>query len=106
MANRTLSVVDPEPNAFLEKETTLRGVTYKFRELSSEEYDKLYKAAEGADGEVDTIVLLRLMVAKTIVDPSLSADQLGKLPLRVSRELTRVVSDLHFEEEQEDPKPA
>lgn len=105
MANRTLSVVE-EPNAFLEKEVSLRGVNYKFRELSSEDYDKLYKTAEKQDGEVDTIVLLRLMVTKSIVEPPLTPDQLGKLPLRVSRELTRVVSDLHFEEEEEDPKTA
>jgi len=104
VANR-LSIVNADANPFLEKEVTLRGATYKFRELSSEEYDKLYKAAEKQDGDVDTIVLLRLMTTKSIVEPPLSADQLGKLPLRVTRELTRIVSDLHFEEEQEeDPK--
>lgn len=109
MANRTLSAVDSseEGPKFLEKTVNVRGTDYKFRELSSEEYDKLYKQAE-IDGEIDTSLLLRLMVMKSLAEPAMTGDQIGKLPFRVSRRLTSAVSDLHFEDnlEEDDPKTA
>jgi hypothetical protein len=90
---------------FEEREVTVRGATFKIRELSSGEYDKLYKQAEAADGELDTAVLLRLMAHKCVIEPEgFSADDLAGMPMRASRALLQAVNDLHFNDEGEAPK--
>lgn len=94
---------------FAEKKVQVRGATFTLRELSSGEYDKLYKQAEQADGDVDTTVLLRLMAHKCVVDPeSFSADDLAGMPMRAARTLLAAVNDLHFGDEsaEESPKNA
>ena len=102
MANRGLSAVSTQPTTtpkFEEKSFEIRGQSYKIRELTSSEYDKLYKQAEQEDGDVDTAMLLRLMTLKSVVDPQINADDLGGLPMRVSRALLREVNELHFGDE-------
>lgn len=102
MANRRLAAVNEEPGGmkFEEREVSVRGTEFKIRELTSGEYDKLYKQAETPDGDVDTTVLLRLMAHKCVIQPEgFSADQLANLPLRAARALLGAVNDLHFGDE-------
>jgi len=68
---------------FLEEEVTIRGVTYRLRELSIGDYDELVRKATlkapnpltGEDVEsIDSTLLLKLMVLKCSVDPKLTAE--------------------------------
>lgn len=95
----------PTSPAFEQRVVKVRGVEYTLRELSSGEYDVLYKQSEIND-DLDTQLLLKLMLAKSLVNPTLTGDQIAKLPYRVTRELSRECNDLHFgdEKEEEDPK--
>ncbi len=100
---------DATPMEFAEKKVEVRGATFTIRELSSGEYDKLYKQAEDSDGELDTTVLLRLMAHKCVVDPEgFSAEDLAGMPMRAARALLAAVNDLHFgdEDAKESPKNA
>jgi hypothetical protein len=106
MAGRRLTTVGAEDNSvsiqFDEKTVKVRDMEFKLRELSSGEYDKLYKQAEDKDGEIDTTVLLRLMAHKSVVAPEgFSADDLAALPMRAARTLLGAVNDLHFGDDSE-----
>jgi len=109
-SSRKLTAVEADTDggpSFEERVVKVRGVEYRLRELSSEEYDKLYKQSEIND-DLDAQLLLKLMLAKSLVEPALTGDQIAKLPFRVVRELSRECNELHFgdEKEDEDPKDA
>lgn len=91
-----------QADPFTHKELTLRGKTYKIRELSAKEYDDCVKMATKADDDVDMVALLRLMVSKSIVDPKLTADDLADLPYGVSRRLGSAVNRLHFSDDEDE----
>ena len=101
MARGTLT---PE---FDEKPVIIRGVSYRLRELSIGEYDDLVKKctvtktnALGEDSEqIDNTLLLRLMVIKCCVEPKMTAEKLGELPMRVVRKLNVTVNEMHFGDE-------
>jgi hypothetical protein len=87
-------------NEYLTEEITLRGVNYKFRELSVGKYDELVKLATSKNdlGEelVDNALLVRLMVLESCIAPKLTADKLNKLGLRIGRRLNTVVQTLNW----------
>jgi hypothetical protein len=108
MATRRLAAVDATAeNGFEERSLKVRGTDYTIRELSSGEYDKIYKQAESQDGEIDTAMLLRLMAHKAVVVPEkFSADDLAAMPMRAARTLLAAVNQLHFgDEAQEEESP-
>jgi hypothetical protein len=86
---------------FEEREISIRGTTFKIRELSAEEYDNCLKGATKPDGDIDTVLLLRLMAMKSLKDPSLSAEEINALPYKVSRRLSTAVNELHFGDDDE-----
>jgi hypothetical protein len=99
-------VEDDGSMEFSSKDLTVRGQAFKLRELSSGEYDKLYKQAEQQDGDLDTAVLLRLMAGKSVVEPEgFSADDLANMPMRAARDLLAAVNDLHFGDESQEESP-
>jgi hypothetical protein len=81
---------------FREQTIEIRGVKYVLRELSATEYDDLVKIATGPDDEVDLTALLKLMMSKCLIDPKLSAEELGNKPYPVVRKLNETVNRLHF----------
>jgi hypothetical protein len=81
---------------FEEREVSIRGTEFKIRELSAEEYDTCLKSATKPDGDIDMVLLLRLMVLKSLQEPKMGAEDLTKLPYKVSRQLSSAVNDLHF----------
>jgi hypothetical protein len=99
--------MDTPSDGFEERTVSVRGKEFKIRELSSAEYDKLYKMADQGD-DLDTALLLRLMTLKSVVEPKLTEDDLGQMPMRVSRELLGEVNRLHFgpDDEEESAKNA
>jgi len=98
---------------FLEEEVTIRGVTYRLRELSIGDYDELVRKATlkapnpltGEDVEsIDSTLLLKLMVLKCSVDPKLTAETLSLLPMRVVLKLNQTVNRMHYGDEPESEK--
>ena len=98
---------------FLEEEVTVRGVTYRLRELSIGDYDELVKKATtkttdpltGRDEEsIDNALLLKLMVLRCSVDPKLTPESLSTLPMRVVLKLNQTVNRMHYGDEPETVK--
>lgn len=81
---------------FREQTIEVRGIKYVLRELSATEYDDLVKIATGPDDEIDLTALLKLMMSKCLVEPKLSAEELGAKPYPVIRKLNEAVNRLHF----------
>lgn len=100
---------------FSEQVVNIRGVDYKLRELSIGEYDDLQKKATvvrtshltGEDREeTDTVLLLRLMVLACVVDPKMTAEKFGAMPMRAAGKLNASVNRMHFDVEPDSDSPA
>lgn len=87
--------------AFETVDVAIGGSTYTLRELTAGEYDEVLAIATQDDGDVDMVMMVKLMLIKSIESPALSDVQLSKLPYRISRALKRAVSQLHWAEEQD-----
>ena len=87
---------------FDEKTVEIRGAKFTIRELSAEEYDTCLKAATKQDGDIDMVLLLRMMVIRSLKEPSMTAEDNTKLPYKVSRRLASAVNELHFGDDDED----
>ena len=110
--SRAASSLTPD---FLEEEVTVRGSTFRLRELSIGEYDELVKKAtqkqtnpmSGEETEsIDNSLLLKLMVLKCSVDPKLTPETLAGLPMRVFLKLNQTVNRMHYGDEPESEKKA
>jgi hypothetical protein len=99
MASRTLTSVPDSTPEFEEKELTVRGTTYRLRELTSGEYDDAMSVATkpGSD-DLDMVVFVKMMLLKSLIEPKLSDAQIEKLPYKTTRVLRRAVQDLHWSE--------
>ncbi|MEY2669081.1 MAG: hypothetical protein RJA59_1719 [Pseudomonadota bacterium] len=98
---------------FLEEEVTVRGTTFKLRELSIGDYDELVKKAtqkqtnplSGEETEtIDNSLLLKLMVLKCSFDPKLTPEALANLPMRVVLKLNQTVNRMHYGDEPAEEK--
>lgn len=79
------------------------GITYTLRELTAGEYDECLTIATNAEtGDVDMVMMVKLMLIKSIEKPDLTDIQLAALPYKVSRALKREVSRLHWAGDQEE----
>lgn len=100
---------------FLEEEITVRGMTFRLRELSIGDYDELVKKATtkvanpltGQDDEtIDNSLLLKFMVLRCSVEPKLTPETLANLPMRVVLKLNQTVNRMHYGDEPETEKKA
>jgi hypothetical protein len=100
---------------FLEEEVTVRGMTFRLRELSIGDYDELVKKATtkvanpltGQDDEsIDNSLLLKFMVLRCSVEPKLTPETLANLPMRVVLKLNQTVNRMHYGDEPETEKKA
>jgi hypothetical protein len=112
MTPRAASPITPD---FLEEEVTVRGVTYRLRELSIGDYDELVKKATTKttspmtgqeDESIDNALLLKFMVLRCSVDPKLTPESLAGLPMRVVLKLNQTVNRMHYGDEPETEKKA
>lgn len=87
---------------FRTDEVTVRGTTYKFRELSANEYDAILKVATGPDDNADLGAVLKMMAIKSLVEPSLTAAELGDKPYPVYSKILQAVNKLHFGNDEAD----
>ena len=105
MARGTVTPINKDSQnltEFEERTVSIRGSEFTIRELSAEEYDTCLKSATKADGDVDMVLLLRLMTLKSLQAPKMSAEEISKLPYRISRRLGSAVNELHFGDDEED----
>lgn len=100
---------------FLEEEITVRGMTFRLRELSIGDYDELVKKATtkvtnlstGQEDEIiDNSLLLKFMVLRCSVEPKLTPEALANLPMRVVLKLNQTVNRMHYGDEPETEKKA
>lgn len=94
--------LDTQPR---EVTATMRGVTYRFREITMRQYEKLLKQAEvpnpnGRGTMTDNVLLLKLLVMKSMVEPvGMTVQQLQALPMPVGRKINEIVNDMHYGDE-------
>lgn len=81
---------------FKTEEITIRGQTYRFRELSANEYDEIMKIASGPDDNADLALVLKMMAVKSLIDPQMTAEEMGNKPYPVYSKLLQTVNKLHF----------
>lgn len=80
---------------FRTEEVTIRGTTYKMRELSANEYDEILKIATPPDeDQADLATVLKMMANKSMVEPA--GLDLGSKPYPVYSKLLQTVNKLHF----------
>lgn len=96
MPTRPKALENAVDDVFETTEVETRAGVFKIRELSAEEYDSAYKASTDADGDLDTVALLRWMTIKSVYEPRLTIDELVKLPMGVVGRIGKAVNDLHF----------
>lgn len=82
---------------------SVNDTDYVLRELSAGEYDECLSVATNPEtGDVDMVLMVKLMLIKSIEKPALSDTELMNLPYRISRSLKRAVSRLHWSDDQEE----
>lgn len=90
---------------FAETEATVAGRVFKFRELSVKENDECADAARTAEGTIDGRVMMRLMIAKSSVEPKITVDKLAAMPQRAYAALADAVNELHAAPYEEEVEP-
>lgn len=88
-------MANQEEPLFEEKSVTVRSREYTLRELSGSEYDKAEELALKEDGSLNQVVLMRALIAKALIEPKMTAAQIGELPMRTITVLAGVVNDLN-----------
>lgn len=81
---------------FREVTLDIRGVKYQLKELSASAYDDIVKVAAGPDDSADMNTVLKMMLAKSLIDPHLDSAQLGAKPFPVLNRLLQEVNRMHF----------
>lgn len=92
---------------FATKTITIKGTEYKFREITVEENDLCNDAGTGPDGKWNGRAALRMMIVKSSVDPKITDEQIGKMPLSVYNKVAAAVNEVNSpdddEEDESDP---
>jgi hypothetical protein len=88
---------------FEEKTVKVKGMSFRFRELSVEENDAAADAAKNPDGTVNGRTMMRMMIISSSIEPKLDPEQLSKLPQRAYIKIYDAVSSLNTVELGEDP---
>lgn len=107
MATRAMKALPDEPaseGAFNRVTVRTKAGEYTFQELSGTAYDKAVKLSTNDEGLVDSVQLLRWMAINSSLEPKLTAEKLGELPMTARSQILSKVNDLHFPEDE--PAPA
>lgn len=96
-AEVTMDAVVKNPFEFVFAERTLDvdGRPFVFRELSVKENDACIDAARQPDGDINGRINMRMMIAKSSVDPKITVDDLAGLPNRVYLKLAEFVNEIN-----------
>lgn len=91
-----IPVVERDPFDFPPATDQVRyqGVTYTFRELTVQETDQARE--DSTIGDVfDGRLMTRLMICAAAIDPTMTMEQLSKLPQRLYAKIVDLVNDLN-----------
>lgn len=91
--------------SFTQSTITVKDMTFTLKELTAGQYDDAVRAAETNAGEVDSVLLLRLMLLDSMIEPRMNAEELNALPYRVIRRLNQAVNELHWAADQDGDEP-
>ena len=86
---------NPFEFVFAERTLDIDGRPFVFRELSVKENDACIDAARQEDGDINGRINMRMMIAKSSVDPKITIDNLSNLPNRVYLKLAEFVNDIN-----------
>jgi hypothetical protein len=86
---------NPFAFVFAERELDLDGHKFSFRELSVKENDVCIDAARQPDGLINGRINMRMMIAKSSVEPKITVDDLAALPNRIYLKLAEFVNDIN-----------
>ncbi len=110
-----LTVVPPkkyDADGFQLDEVTLRGVTYKLREVDGEVYDDVFEVATSEPDDegrrtTDFAMVNKGLLVKALVEPKLTMKEIQKLPFAVRQVLFVKANELHpaFPKEGEPEEP-
>lgn len=89
---------------FENKKLNLNGRDLVFRELSVKESDACIDAARKPDGTFDGRINMRMIIAKSSVDPKISVDDIAKMPNRIYLRIAEFVNALNSIDDSEEPK--
>jgi len=81
--------------AFAERVLEFDGRRFKFRELSVKENDACIDAARMPDGTINGRINMRMMIAKSSVEPKITVDDLVGIPNRIYLRLAEFVNDIN-----------
>ena len=95
----------PVPFPFETKTLTIGETEYTFKELTVGENDFCADAAKNDKGDIDGRKMMRLMVAKSSVEPKLSLEDLLECPNRVYVKFCEAVNDLNIPADEDDESP-
>lgn len=87
---------------FAEKEIKIGEQVFTFRELSVADNDFCAEASRDEKGEIDPRKMMRLMIAKSAVEPKLTLEDLLGVPNRAYLRFAEAVNDLNAPDEDED----
>ena len=93
--NGTPEGEDPFAFIFASKELDIDGRKFSFKELSVKENDQCLDASRQQDGTFDGRIHMRMMIAKSSVEPKITVDNLAGLPNRVYLRIAEFVNDLN-----------
>lgn len=93
---------NPLDFGFKEKTVTMpNGSTWHIRELSVGENDECADLARKPDQTIDARAMMRFILARSVVEPKVSIDDLMKLPNRAYLVLADAANELNAPEDDE-----
>lgn len=80
---------------FNTKDLEVAGRKLSFRELSVADSDSALDASRRPDGTIDGRLNIRLLIAKSSVEPKITVDDIAKFPNKVYIRIAEFVNDLN-----------
>ena len=103
-------VKKPNPFEFIfaTRDLDIEGHIFSFRELSVAENDACIDAARNDDGTINGRINMRMMIAKSSVEPKITVDDIAKVPNRIYLKMAEFVNEVNAlddaEEKEEEGK--
>ncbi len=102
MATKDIKLVKPDESEdlFEHKEITLRGTTYRLRELEGAVYDECVEMATSDTDDqgrrmTDWGMVNKFVLERSLVEPKMNQRELNALPYAVRQSLFIISGDLH-----------
>jgi hypothetical protein len=81
---------------FYERTETIRGVEYKFREVDAQTHDDAVRLVADEDGNAELNAVLKILAAKSLIEPKLDVEGLGRKPYPVQRRILDIANVMYY----------